>query len=45
MALAFLISAALWMLAWVVLLVLGLVNLVFRPLPDGDYGNERPVDD
>jgi hypothetical protein len=40
--LAFFVFAALWVLAWVVLLVLGFVNLVFRPLPDGNSADTDP---
>jgi hypothetical protein len=43
MAVVFLGFAALWVLAWVVLLVIGFLNVVFRPLPDLDYGNERDL--
>jgi hypothetical protein len=45
---AFLVFAALWVLAWVVLIVLGLVNILF-PRPDGAHdesgsfaGDSRP---
>jgi hypothetical protein len=48
MLVAFLVFAALWVLAWVVLIVLGLVNILF-PRPDGAHdesgsfaGDSRP---
>jgi hypothetical protein len=42
MALTFLIAAAAWVLVWVVLLVLGLVNLIFRPLLDDGTHDKDP---
>jgi hypothetical protein len=40
MVVAFLILAGVWVLAWVVLIVLGLVKILF-PTPDGAYENEH----
>jgi hypothetical protein len=40
--LAFLIAAGIWVLAWVVLIVLGLVKILF-PIPDEDDGKERSI--
>jgi hypothetical protein len=40
--LAFLIAAGIWVLAWVVLIVLGLVKILF-PIPDEDCGKERNI--
>jgi hypothetical protein len=42
MVLAFLILAAIWVLAWVVLIVMALVKILF-PVPDGAYDNERDL--
>jgi hypothetical protein len=40
MVLVFLVFAGLWVLAWVVLVVLGLVNILF-PRPDGAHDNNE----
>jgi hypothetical protein len=42
MVLAFLILAAIWVLAWVVLIVVALVKILF-PGSDGGYDNERDL--
>ena len=41
MVVAFLIAAGIWVLAWVVLIVLGLVKILF-PIPDDDDGKALP---
>jgi hypothetical protein len=42
--LVFLIAAGLWVLAWVVLIVVALVRILF-PVPNEDYGKEREPPD
>jgi hypothetical protein len=41
--LAFLIFAAFWVLAWIVLLVVGAVNVIFRPLLEDEVRDETDM--
>ena len=40
--LVFLVAAGIWVLAWVVLIVVALVRILF-PIPDEDYDRERKL--